>query len=86
MAASGAYRPRIRDAGLAHRLQVAKAVIGDEVMASALIDRLLHHRHIVNIRGKSYRMRKFRESLWRSEGGRRTAPRAGDIMTARRSG
>ena len=27
-------------------------------MAAALIDRLLHHCHIVNIRGNSYRMRK----------------------------
>ena len=26
-------------------------------MAAALIDRLLHHCHIVNIRGNSYRMR-----------------------------
>ena len=31
--------------------------LGDEVMAAALIDRLLHHCHIVNIRGNSYRMR-----------------------------
>ena len=34
------------------------AVLGDEVMAAALLDRLLHHCHIVNIRGNSYRMRK----------------------------
>jgi DNA replication protein DnaC len=33
-------------------------VLGDEVMAAALIDRLVHHCHIVNIRGNSYRMRK----------------------------
>jgi DNA replication protein DnaC len=33
-------------------------VLGDEVMAAALIDRLLHHCHIVNICGNSYRMRK----------------------------
>ncbi len=32
-------------------------VFGDDVMASALIDRLVHHCHIVNIRGNSYRMR-----------------------------
>ena len=31
---------------------------GDDVMASALIDRLVHHCHIVNIRGNSYRMRQ----------------------------
>ena len=29
------------------------AVLGDEVMAAALIDRLLHHCHIVSIRGNS---------------------------------
>ena len=32
-------------------------MLGDEVMAAALIDRLVHHCHIVNIRGNSYRMR-----------------------------
>jgi DNA replication protein DnaC len=40
-------------------------VFGDEVMAAALIDRLLHHCHIVNIRGNSYRMRHHTE-LWRN--------------------
>ncbi|WP_419935254.1 ATP-binding protein [Candidatus Palauibacter sp.] len=33
-------------------------VLGDEVMAAALLDRLLHRCHIVNIRGNSYRMRR----------------------------
>ena len=33
-------------------------LLGREVMAAALIDRLLHHCHIVNIRGNSYRMRE----------------------------
>jgi DNA replication protein DnaC len=32
-------------------------VLGDDVMAAALIDRVLHHCHLVNIRGNSYRMR-----------------------------
>ncbi len=36
-------------------------IFGDEVMAAALIDRLLHHCHIVNIRGNSYRMRQHTE-------------------------
>lgn len=34
------------------------AILGDEVMAAALIDRLLHHCHLVTIRGNSYRMRE----------------------------
>ena len=36
-------------------------VLGDEVMAAALIDRILHHCHVVNIRGNSYRMRHHTE-------------------------
>jgi len=32
-------------------------IFGDDVMAAALIDRLVHHCHIVNIRGNSYRMK-----------------------------
>ncbi len=36
-------------------------ILGDEVMAAAFIDRLLHHCHIVNIRGNSYRMRHHTE-------------------------
>ena len=38
-------------------------VRGDEIMATALIDRLLHHCHIVNIRGHSYRMREHQDWL-----------------------
>ena len=37
------------------------SIFGDDVMASALIDRLLHHCHIVNIRGNSYRMKNHSE-------------------------
>ena len=38
-------------------------VLGGEVMAAALIDRLVHHCHIVNIRGNSYRMRDHQNLL-----------------------
>lgn len=38
-------------------------MLGDEVMAGALIDRLPHHCHIVNIRGNSYRMREHQQWL-----------------------
>jgi DNA replication protein DnaC len=40
-------------------------VFGDEVMAAALIDRLVHHCHLVTIRGNSYRMRQHTE-LWQT--------------------
>ena len=36
-------------------------------MAAALIDRLLHHCHIVNIRGNSYRMREHQDLLHSDE-------------------
>jgi len=36
-------------------------VFGDELMAAALIDRLVHHCHIVNIRGNSFRLRQHAE-------------------------
>jgi DNA replication protein DnaC len=36
-------------------------ILGDDVMATALIDRLVHHCHIINIRGNSYRMRQHTE-------------------------
>lgn len=38
-------------------------MLGDEVMAAALIDRLLHHCLIVNIRGNNCRMRAHRDLL-----------------------
>lgn len=34
-------------------------VFGDSVVAAALLDRLLHHCHIVNIKGNSYRLRHY---------------------------
>lgn len=56
-------------------------VLGDDVMAAALIDRVLHHCHLVNIRGNSYRMREhtaLHQSLLQSDV---TEP----VSTARRS-
>jgi len=34
-------------------------IFGDQVAASAMLDRLLHHCHIVNIRGNSFRLREY---------------------------
>ena len=51
-------------------------VLGDEVMAAALIDRLVHHCHIVNIRGNSYRM-KDHQNLLQSGSDRRRKRAAG---------
>ena len=37
-------------------------VFGDPVVATAILDRLLHHSHIVTVRGDSYRLREKRKS------------------------
>jgi DNA replication protein DnaC len=33
-------------------------ILGDQVVAAALIDRLVHHAQIVTLKGKSYRLRE----------------------------
>ena len=35
------------------------SVLGDDVMATAMLDRLLHRCHVVNIQGASYRMQEY---------------------------
>jgi len=37
-------------------------VLGDNVIATAVLDRLLHHSHLLNIRGESYRLREKRQA------------------------
>ena len=37
-------------------------VLGDAVIATAILDRLLHHSHVINIRGESYRLREKRRA------------------------
>jgi len=45
-------------------------VFGDQVVAAAILDRLLHHSHVVTIRGDSYRLREKRRSgLFRPQTG-----------------
>lgn len=34
----------------------------DQVLATALLDRLLHHSTLINIRGQSYRLKEKRQS------------------------
>jgi DNA replication protein DnaC len=57
-------------------------IFGDEVMAAALIDRLVHHCHIVNIRGNSYRMRHHQD-LHRALGTPRHPPARSPQRTTR---
>jgi len=49
-------------------------VLGDTVIATAILDRLLHHSHVINIRGDSYRLReKKRAGLFATPGQAETA-------------
>ncbi len=48
-----------------------RKIFWDDVMAGALIERLVHHCHMVKIRGNSYRMREGRAFL---RGARSSAP------------
>ncbi len=36
---------------------------GDEVLATAILDRLLHHSYVLNIKGRSYRLRELEAAL-----------------------
>jgi DNA replication protein DnaC len=35
---------------------------GDEVLATAILDRLLHKSHVLNIKGRSYRLRELEQA------------------------
>lgn len=37
-------------------------VFGDDVLAAAILDRLLHHSHALIIQGESYRLRQKRKA------------------------
>lgn len=45
------------------------SLLGDEVLATALLDRLLHHAEVISISGPSYRMKDRREGRLPGKGG-----------------
>lgn len=36
-------------------------VFGDSVIATAILDRILHHCHVINMKGNSYRLKEYRK-------------------------
>lgn len=36
---------------------------GDEVLSTAILDRLLHHGQVINIKGRSYRLRDIEQAV-----------------------
>jgi len=53
-------------------------LFGDQVIASAILDRLLHHCRVINIKGHSYRLKgkAFAQPLMQREGGDAAAHKA----------
>lgn len=59
-------------------------VFGDSVVATAILDRLLHHSHVVTIRGESYRLQEKRRSgLLPSSAPAPAAPKGGLELSSR---
>jgi DNA replication protein DnaC len=44
-----------------------EVLAGDEVLATAILDRLLHRSHVLNIKGRSYRLRDLERAAERNE-------------------
>ncbi len=38
-------------------------LVDDEALATAIFDRLLHDSHVVNIKGRSYRLKDLEETI-----------------------
>jgi hypothetical protein len=42
--------------------QWAQVFGGDKIVTTAILDRILHHSHVINIQGESYRLKEKKES------------------------
>jgi DNA replication protein DnaC len=60
-------------------------VFGDPVVATAILDRLLHHSHVLTIRGESYRLLEKRRAGLLGTTGAPSAPSTSSIARAKRS-
>jgi transposase len=59
-----ACRPyRAKTKGKVERVVRELREFADQVVAAAILDRLLHHATVINIKGKSYRMRRHADAL-----------------------
>jgi len=52
-------------------------IFADQVVAAAIVDRLLHNAVVLNIRGRSYRMRAHQDALTEQRPGTARAPESG---------
>ena len=44
--------------------------LGDPIIATAILDRLLHHCHVIQVKGNSYRMKSYQDKLNRDKEGK----------------
>jgi DNA replication protein DnaC len=44
-----------------------EVLAGDEVLATAILDRLLHNSHVLDVKGRSYRLRDLERTVGRTE-------------------
>jgi DNA replication protein DnaC len=56
-------------------------LLGDEILATALLDRLLHHAEVISITGPRYRMKDRRQGLPALKGGGQKEAGASHIGT-----
>ena len=70
---------RVRYTSNKHVRDWPEIFAGDEILTTAIPDRLLHHVHIIHIDGRSYRLREI-DGLLRPSNP--TPTRGGDINTA----
>jgi len=42
-------------------------ILGDKVMASAVLNRILHHCTVINVRGESYRLKEWKKNMLATE-------------------
>jgi DNA replication protein DnaC len=64
-------------------------LLGDEVLATALLDRLLHHAEVIAINGSSYRMKDRRrdaEASAKAQGGQKEVGAASSVVGSPHSG
>ena len=46
----------------------SELLAGDEALTAAILDRLLHNAHVINIKGRSYRLRDLEQTLGARQG------------------
>ncbi|KJJ84552.1 transposase orfB for insertion sequence element [Candidatus Omnitrophus magneticus] len=50
-------------------------IFGDNIIAAAILDRLLHHSTVINIKGESYRLKESKRLFFKNQGGDTSMPK-----------